>query len=267
MSSGPNSGQIRPSSSPGTQLSVSETFASQNAQYLQYLDALRPYMRVVNGMDIAMRVLQADIAALDQLMELEPSQSTTKERRADLLAWLDDRGRGSIAHVLDTRTDGKICEHATLRLISQHSQVAPVNNFVKSLHECDSDVHTRVILLRRPLTFEELEAPRSKGVMASFSRFDYIKAAALAWKLLCHHILGVELGIKPPEVEELLSRDFGGVEWRPTKLDTMMLGDGPQGSISKYLGPRRIDKGSPFLGMLGDAGPYGERTASLTDVP
>jgi len=243
---------------------VGETFASQDAQYLQYLDSLQPYMRVVHGMDIAMRTVQADLAALDALMELEPSHATSPEQRVDLLAWLDDRGRGSIAHVLDTCTDSSVREHATLRLVMHRPQLATVNDFVKSFHECGPDVHTRVILLRRPLTYEELEGPRSKSPVASPNVFNYVKAAALAWRLLCYHILGVELAIKPPEVEQLLSRNLSGSAWRQTQLDTMLLGDGPHGSASKYLGSRRIGEGSPFLGMLEGIGSCPVRFVVLT---
>lgn len=214
--------------------SAGKTFASSNAPLLQYLRAFK---------DLPGREIWSTKAAYEEDVELLRQSSlkdSTLSLSNDYTKFFEEYIRnypGPFAKIVDISNDSNVSEGASIPRSPDYRTVDAdvIDGFGLALRTCSSNVHTRLVLLRRP-DIEYFAIWKEK-----------MQAAIIVWRLLCVHILGIELELRPADIEAMLSTTKE-TSYRPGMLHLHDHDCGSPLSASKVLGKRSLDGGSPHCG-------------------
>lgn len=218
-----------------SQANVDRIFSVSDAPFLQYLRAFRDPGRELWSTKEA---YEDDLERLTQLANNERGIRLPRDR-VELLEEYMDMWPGPLAQIIDITTESCIRERESIPCSPDHKPMNAnaVSSFANGLHTCTSDVHTRLIVLRRP----------DLDLYAVYTH--KLKAAVTVWKLLFYHILGIELELRPADVMALKNGDRDPPITRPNLLH---LYDGDlwlQMSAAMLLGKRSVGESSPYCGM------------------
>jgi hypothetical protein len=196
---------------------AAESYATQNAPYLQYLRAIEHDWQEAELLARHLETAAKCLPAISDHLTLE-GYSTSIAQILDISVSSDDQGNSSNKAALTA----DLGRHLVRR---PHPGV--VGHFLRKLRSCESDVHTRVVVLNRPWGTDEENA---------------------ADTLLFCHILGMELDLRPSDVSTLariegLSEGVVSLRRHPQCAAFVSLGnmdDDHSNSMAAWLGVRDL---------------------------
>lgn len=233
----------------GTRDNTAAAFASPEPPYLRYLNLLG----VRGGVEVAESAdtLRKDLDECKRLCDQEHGV-TDASRGPQLLAQYLAQYKEPVAQIIDLRAASSsvdVHESGAFSAEVNASIDETLQAFISKIHECANDVHTRLILLRDPNDQYPLGNSKETHAMPEAT----IRSRMLAWKLLCLHLLGVELEIRPHDTTQLLSRPQHGATSFVNQPSMLHFGVRASRDLrissSKYVGQRLMGSASPYLGQ------------------
>lgn len=215
-----------------------ELFATANAPYIRYLDAVARGWQKAETLKHTMRT-EAAFAQMERSTGV--ISRITRERLPDLL---------TVAAFLDVRPDssgasGTVDVVASVKAADLRGRNGDTmaDEFFKALRECQSDTHLRIVFLQQPVNK------------------DYLAEKHVVYLLTCH-VLGVELNLPPADVYAILEGvgpDFWHSRRSATarhRLQDMLSSNlhfrrrkGKRSFSGAYLGRRKVGNNQPYHGM------------------
>lgn len=239
-----------PTSQPPSQ-SVGKTFATMDAPYLRYLEAISHGAR--HGRfsdDEPMRMagyMRELIQGLDGIGPVTDDYN---------LNGLWNVAHQPVAQIIDIGLDCSIREGATLGLnVRRRLSPAEIDLFTEGLHICVPDVHTRILAVCLP----------------SVGKLNPVAGSSMVWKLLFTRFMGVEVGLRPSDMGLLLGRLTAAADssgwpssvhtdlarqpllrsWQHLRPNIFVFGRGEGGSLVSagcYRGRRPLSSAAPYMG-------------------